>query len=346
VSTETAEIQCSNSECRIAQTGKCVEGLPLEKCPHIVRAVLAADVSPSGGAEPLAPPKPTPDLQLPKAERVEVSEASAILRAARSRMIAIVGPTSSGKTSLIASLCNLFQKGPVGILRFARSRTIFAFEQACHHARAASRRNTPETEHTHLGSGVGFYHLGLTDDGNFIQLLLSDRPGEDYRSVADDPTNASEFLEIRRADSILVMINGELLLDLTARHNVRQDALMILQGLKDGDVLSESQRLAVVLTKLDIIQGAQPSERDRALRDFDGIVNLIRARFGSFFHEVLPFKIAASPATEILPYAYGSDELLKFFVEPQMASEQKLPPRVESARAMGRYGMADIRSDS
>ena len=95
-----------------------------------------------------------------------------------------------------------------------------------------------------------------------------------------------------------------------------------------------------------MIHNAAVPERDRALRDFDGVVNLIRTRFGSTFHEILPFKIAASPATEILPYAYGSDELLKFWVEQQFALEPKLLPRTGSARAMGRFGMADGRSDS
>jgi hypothetical protein len=179
-----------------------------------------------------------------------------------------------------------------------------------------------------------------------MQLLLADRPGEDYRSVADDPRNASEFVEIRRADSLTILVNGELLLDQVARHDARQDTLMILQGLKDGDMLSKSQRLAIVLTKLDVIHSAQQSERDQALRDFDGVVNLIKARFGSIFHEILPFKIAASPATEILPYAFGSDELLKFWVEPQIATEPELLTARESFRAMGRFGLADVRSNS
>ena len=343
MSTDLTEIQCGNSECRVTQTGKCVEGLTLDKCPHILRNTTAQESAVTENIEPAA--QPAPNIQLAKAERLDLPDASAILRCAPSRLVAIVGPTSSGKTSLIASLCNLFQKGPVEDLRFACSRTFFAFEQACHHARATSRRNSPQTEHTHRGSGVGFYHLGLVHNASFMQLLLSDRPGEDYREVADDPTNASSFVEIRRADSILVMVNGELLLDLTARHNVRQDTLMILQGLKDGDVLSGSQRLAVVLTKLDVIQSAPPSEQDRAQRDFDGIVNLVKARFGTTFQEILPFKIAASPATEILPYAFGSNELLQFWVEPQIATTPRLLPRTKSARAMGRFGLADIRSE-
>ena len=342
MSADTVEIQCGNSECRVAETGKCVEGLALDKCPHILRSLAAPENASPNSVDAETKSKTEPDLQLPKAETLEVSEATAILRAAPSRLIAIVGPTSSGKTSLIASVSNLFQKGPVEDLSFARSRTMFAFEQACHHARAASRRNTPQTEHTHRGSGVAFYHLGIVRNGNFVQLLLADRPGEDYREVADDPTNASEFVEIRRADSILIMVNGEQLLDMTARHNVRNDTLMILQGLKDGDVLTGSQRLAVVLTKLDVIQSASSADHDRAQRDFDGIVNLIKARFNSVFSEILPFKIAASPATDILPYAYGSDELLQFWIETQPASEPKLLPKNDSVRAMGRFGMGDL----
>jgi len=341
---DAIEIQCSNLECRVAETGKCVEGLSFDKCPHILRDGTAQGAAIAEKVEPIAQIRA--NIQLPKAERLELADASAILRSARSSMVAIVGPTLSGKTSLIASLCNLFQQGPVDDLQFARSRTLFAFEQACHHARAASRRNSPQTEHTHRGSGVGFYHLALVHNSSPIQLLLSDRPGEDYREVADDPNNASSFVEIRRADSILILVNGELLLDLTARHNVRQDTLMILQGLKDGDVLSGSQRLAVVLTKLDVIRTALTADHDRAQRDFDGIVNLVRARFGETFKEILPFKIAASPATEILPYAFGSNELLKFWVEPQAATDPKLLQNIHPARAMGRFGIADDGSHS
>ena len=347
MSTEAIEITCGNSECRVAQTGKCVEGLAFDKCPHIARIADTVNTAAvEDGALVAASPLPVAELQLPKSERLDAAEATALMRTAPSRLIAIVGPTSSGKTSLIASLCNLFQKGAVEHLAFGRCKTFFAFEQACHHARAASRRSTPQTEHTHLGSGVGFYHLGLVSEGKLIQLFLSDRPGEDYRSVADDPDNASDFTEIKRADSIIIMVNGELLLDLTLRHNARTDTLMILQGLKDGEVLSASQRLAIVLTKLDAIQTADPAVRDRALRDFDGIVNMIRARFDSTFQEILPFRIAASPKTEVLPYAFGSDELLKFWVEPLAATEPKLEVGLPSARFIGRFGMGDQESAS
>jgi hypothetical protein len=138
-------------------------------------------------------------------------------------------------------------------------------------------------------------------------------------------------------------VNGELLLDIGLRHNVRQDTVMILQGLKDSDVLTGTQRLAVVLTKLDVIQTAALEVRDRALRDFDAILNMIRARFNESFEEILPFRIAASPASTVLPYAYGTDELLKFWMEPELVSKAPMS-QARPSRAMGRYGMQIQRS--
>lgn len=340
MSTESAEIQCANSECRVSQTGKCVEGFALDKCPHIARA--------GASAQPVADNKieaadSTPDISLAKSERLTLEEASAVMRAAPTRVIGIIGPTYSGKTSLIASLCDLFQLGRVGRFSFARSRTLFAFEQACHHARAVSRRNSPETEHTSLATGLGFYHLSVQHAAGLktTHLLFADRSGEDYGSVADNPRVATTFAEVRRADVITILVNGELLLDQSARHNVRHEILMILQGLLNGGVLSRNQRLAVVLTKLDLIQSASTADRGRTERDFDSLVKHIELNFAGVFHEIRFFQIAAQPETDILGHGYGILELLTFWSEPSLPGplEQSLMPR--AARAMGRFGMVD-----
>ncbi len=338
---QASEIQCSNPDCRVSQTGKCVEGHALDKCPHIARAAPDADVV--AVTDDAEAPDSTPEIALAKSERLNLEEASAVMRAAPTRVIAIIGPTSSGKTSMIASLCDLFQQGRIGELHFARSRTLFAFEQACHHARAASRRNSPQTEHTSLASGLGFYHLGVRNEATskMPHLLFADRSGEDYRSVADDPTVAAEFMEVRRADVVTALVNGELLLDLRSRHNVRHEIVMILQGLLNGDVLSAKQRLAVVLTKLDVVRTAPTADRERTERDFDGLVKQIETIFAQVFREIRPFKIAASPATTALPHGFGVSELLAFWTELSVTSSSAPSPVLKSARAMGRFGMSD-----
>jgi energy-coupling factor transporter ATP-binding protein EcfA2 len=339
-------LQCRNQECRVSETGKCVEGLALDKCPHF-------GLAPSTVAEPTTSEENAAvavlyEVSLEKADRLDIQGASAVLRAAPTHLIAIIGPTSSGKTSLIASLCDLFQQGRVGDISFARSRTFFAFEEACHHSRAASLRNVPQMEHTTLGSGVGFYHLALRDGGtpDLVNVLFADRSGEDYRSAADDPSNAASFVEVRRADCITILVTGEGLLDIALRHNVRQDIVMILQGLIDGGVTSLTQRVALVLTKLDLIQRADGVARARAERDFDDIVARVEALFGSLFAEIRSFKIAAAPATAVLSHGYGVSDVLHFWIapwSPSLARDMRLP---RAKRAMSRFGILEPGAES
>jgi len=75
---------------------------------------------------------------------------------------------------------------------------------------AASRSNSLQTEHASLAGGLGFYHLAVRNSAtsNVLHLLFADRSGEDYRAVADDPTVAPEFVEVRRADVITALVNG------------------------------------------------------------------------------------------------------------------------------------------
>jgi hypothetical protein len=211
-----------------------VEGLAFEECPHYGGNKQVKE--PRGAASENAAEEADKKegLSLPGGERLNVADASAVLRAGETRVVAIIGPTAAGKTTLIASLYNLFQKGPVAKLHFARSRTLSAFEQAWHHTRAVSQRATPYTERTPLSSGVGFYHLGLRNPLSpaVLDLLLADRPGEDYRSAADDPSVSAGFIEVLRADSISILVDGHRLIDVGARHNLLSEIQMILQGLE------------------------------------------------------------------------------------------------------------------
>jgi hypothetical protein len=159
--------------------------------------------------------------------------------------------------------------------------------------------------------------------------------------VADDPSVASEFVEVRRAEVITALVNGERLLDLSARHNVRHEMVMILQGLLNGEVLSKNQRLALVLTKFDAIHSASSADRDRTERDFEALVTHIQTIFPDVFQEVRSFKIAASPASTALPHGFGVAELLQFWTEPVTAVSFAAAHIPKAARAMGRFGMFD-----
>jgi hypothetical protein len=321
---DPGQIICANRDCRIAETGRCVEGLELTACPHY-------------GHEPIDEGEPsTPDdaenvvvgLRLPGADTLTLDGASRLLRKTGGCVIAVIGPRGVGKTSLIASLYDLFQKGAVAGVEYARSDTLHAFELACHDARAASRRSEPDMERTPLGE-VRFYHLdvagGLADHG--LTLLLGDRAGEEYRLAADDVSDAAPFPEVIRADTVTVLVDGQRLADAGARHNLRNEIIMILQALLDGGAFSGRQRLVLVLTKLDAVQASPHQER--ALADFASLQARVASVFGHAFGGIETCKVAASPKTGAMRHGTGVAEVLEFWAAPAappVAHRPTLPP--------------------
>ena len=306
---------CANTECGIAESGKCVEGLAPEQCPHYGRSTSSVPEAPSSGDVKRAEDVPR-RIGLPAGELLETDETASVLRSREARVVALVGPRDTGKTSVIAALYDLFQNGAVDGYRFAGSRTLRAFERACHDTRAASRRMEPETARTPLGAAK-FYQLALVapETQTMVELVLADRAGEQYRSVADDPSIAASFAEIDRADVVTLLVDGRRLLDLGARHNLRSEIELTVQGFIDGDVVAHRPRAAVVLTKLDLINAAPDGGRVEA--DFEGVVGSIRQLFGSAFSDIGVFRIAASPGTTTVQRGHGLADLLRFWMKTQ-----------------------------
>lgn len=314
---------CSNPDCRVADIGRCVDGFELHDCPRYGRDA-DEDMNASAVIDEESADGHVESIQLSTADTLTPSEASGLLRVGDARVIAILGPLGSGKTSLIASLYDLFQAGPVAEIEFSRSRTLHAFERACHDARSASRRSEPDMNRTPRG-GVRFYHLDIGGGaaGNVLTLVMGDRSGEEYQEVADDASIASVFCEVVRADSLTVLIDGERLLDAGARHNLRNETILMLQALHDRGSLRFGSRLALVLTKLDAVQDSSFAER--AVRDFDRLLSSLRLRFRDVLSSIEPFQIAASPKTD-MTRGTGLRELLSFWLQPAVTPARAAGP--------------------
>jgi hypothetical protein len=312
--------------------------LELAKCPHYGRAAGSQAKTLENAAQ-LTQSIEIP-VQLPAATRLSVDQASEAMRIGDSRVVAIVGAIEAGKTTLVASMYDMFQRGLVDNIGFFRSKTLFAFEEACHHSRSASQRAEPFANRTPIGA-FGFYHLGIRDLGSdsHIEILLADRSGEEYKLASDDPSVAREFAEIRRADVITVLVDGTRLLDIGARHNARSSVQMIILGILDSGIVKQSQHLALVLTKADEI--AQSKNGDRARLDFDDFVHRMQQRFGKSFADISPFVVAASPKTDVLPYGYGLSELLRYWVSSRQEPSPAPNPPITSSRAINRILVTD-----
>jgi len=93
---------CSNPDCTVEETGKCVEGLELDQCPQYGHP--PAPLPPQSEEEPSEEP-----LELSDGRLLDAQGASRILRQRDSRVVAVLGARNSGKTSLIASIYALLQ---------------------------------------------------------------------------------------------------------------------------------------------------------------------------------------------------------------------------------------------
>jgi len=318
-------IQCGNPDCKVAEDRKCVEGLPFDKCPH-----YGKPPQPKAAAETVA--DETHGMLLPSGDLLTISDANGVLRRGGSRVIAIVGPKEAGKTTLIASLFELFLRGTIGPYCFSSSRTLYAFERACHPSRAVSQRVVPKTERTLL-TDVHFYHLATRKDGaSVVDMLFADRNGEDYRTSVDDSSTVSGFVEIARADTITFLVDGSQLLHLTTRNSIASEVVAIAQALIDGGAIAGSPRVAIVLTKTDLIE--KSANRERTMRDFENLVARFRTLNSEAFGEIRSFKVAACPSDTTLPLGHGVSELLDYW---QAESPKPITPAQPYASRSTRF---------
>lgn len=327
-------ICCGNPACKVAESGKCIEGLDTASCPNYGKTPGSnPDVSHEVETAPAVAA-----ISFSTAQKLTVPEAVSLLRKRKSRVIAIVGPHDAGKTSLIASIHDLFQEGAIGDIEFASSSTLHAFEAASHDSRMESGRESPSTERTQRGR-VGFYHLdvGHNETQECITLLLGDRAGEEYLEAADDIELVHDLEEIRRADVINLLADGQRLLDPGARHNVISQIERILQALQGAGVISGRQRLALVMTKLDSVRDSENAKNsERAFQDFSKLEENVKARYASVFESINSFKVAASPKSTTISPGAGISELLGYWLLPRQCQSVAMPAPIVPARAIGR----------
>ena len=331
---EEVPVQCSNPECKVAQDGRCIEGIAdLESCTHYGKALVIID-----RPKWTAVTQPAPGVRLPGAEALARGDAQVVLRNQPCNVISIVGPFDSGKTSLIAGVFDLFQHGPVGGFAFAGSSTLHSFERACHDTRRASKRKKAGMERTPTGDAT-YFHLDLVQVGcqGKRAALVANRSGEDYMDAQSTPALADDFVELHRADIVTVLADGERLLDLGLRHQVRDDICLTLRAFQESGATRSSQRLAVVLTKLDaVLEDGAKSER--ALQFFESIVQDVGAQFSQYFMDIQSFRVAASPQSSSARRGEGMVDLLRYWMsEPGRLRPAEVPVAIPAAaRSFGR----------
>lgn len=325
-------VRCSNPACKVAETGKCIEGLELSTCANYGKEPRIIEESTGVTDAPVE----IQTIQFSSASHLSTDEATQLLGRFPTQVIAILGPHDAGKTSLIARVYEMFQRGPISGYAFAGSRTLHAFEWVCHDSRSASERDTPDTERTKRGD-VSFYHLdvGHPAPEAITTLLLADRAGEEYREATDNISRARELEELRRANVLTLLVDGERLSNLRTRHSVVEQVSNTLLAIHQAGVLSPHQRLALVLTKLDLVQ--ESVHHDRAIAGFAKLHADLEKQYATTVSQIAKYEVAALPKSPNVAAGYGVAGLFEYWLQvpsPVACSLQEV--RVPD-RAIDRY---------
>jgi hypothetical protein len=333
-----AAVTCAQAGCKVPEGGTCLDGFnPASKCPHygkplqIVDAKIAADAALKG-------------VPLPSGEDIDVPDVFQLTRNSLCRIIIIAGAEDSGKTTLIASLYERFQRGSVGEYLFAGCSTAYGFERRCHRARAVSRGTKADTFRTALSAGQRFLHLSLgrvNQPTHRRDLIVSDLAGEYFRQARDSSEDARRLAFIARADHFVMLVDGERLIEPETRAAARMEADQTLRSILEVGHLSNRGYVDVVFTKWDKVLLCP--ERDAIEAFVADTRTLLNERLASKVGRLRFFKTALRRMPGgATPAGYDIDQLLKPWLEESWLDQSPLEtkPAVQSARAFDWFGTA------
>jgi energy-coupling factor transporter ATP-binding protein EcfA2 len=247
---------------------------------------------------------------LPSTRLFDQTAAESFLRRAPATIVAIIGERGSGKTTLVSTIYERFLREPFGGYFFALSRTLTGFEQRLFTSRLASGRTKPATPRTSNNDPLNFFHLAVareSDPSVHINLLLSERAGELYRQVRDNPAKALELPEITKADHIAVVIDGRRLIDPTFAAEAAAETRGLIRALADSSAVPATACVQVVTTKMDLLTGRGKATARAALKELqEALTKSFSARFANFQH----FEVTARDPKAKVAVGSGTERLL------------------------------------
>lgn len=336
---------CSQAECKVGETGTCLEGLVPEECSHHEWTSEEQPEEEQGnGAD--AEQSETEVVEtlmrdFHHGEALTLAEAGVITASGPSRLVVLAGDQKCGKTTLLTSIYEKFLKGPFCDLTFAESLTLPGFEQRAFQARMDSGRDRADTPRTNLPEGLKVLHLCLVAEDpepRRVHALFGDLSGERYRLSRESTADAQELQFLRRTDQLCLLVDGRRLADPRERHGALGEAHGTLRSLLEAQVLGGESQIDLVCSKWDLVHG-----NGEVVGFVDRGFDKIRVAFEDDVRKFRICRIAARPAqvTAEIPHGFGVGELLKGWMCPKPRIGRidiSLPKAQPDERECARYG--------
>ncbi len=321
-------IECNNSDCKVQEDGICIEGhSEVSECPNIQpikleevnvdsQDTLVNEITDQQFSENTTVPDEIIMTDLPDGSTLSEEEIYNLSSETQTQLIILAGAYESGKTTLLASIWQLFLDGPFAGYLFAGSFTLPGFEERCHLSMITSERAIPITKHTGLIEKTILHLKVNSSENNGSQnLLFSDLAGEWYRLAKDSVEECKKITLLSRADHITILIDGKKLIKPKKKHEAFSNVRMLLRSFIDAEMVDQNTFVEIVFAKWDLIEPI--IKKDKSLRDFIEIIKkdlqeLVQTRVGKLTF----FQIAARPEIgSDINFGYNLDKLFKTWVQ-------------------------------
>ncbi len=248
-------------------------------------------------------------FKLPHGNALTLEEIYEITAAEENKLIALIGPSASGKTTIETTLYQLFQIEPLANLCFAGSSTLLGYESRAFNTRTSSNNVVATTPRTSRNEQNIFLHLKLCDldTEKKINYLFADIAGEEifsYKGRTDLLVENMSYL--KAVGDYAFVLDGEQLYDDSLRNGVMDSMRGMVRTIFDAKLYSKQTRVQIIISKYDIISQLNNVDISRINISINSLVNLIR----NYDIEVTVHNVAAMPKNKNFNVGFGLQELL------------------------------------
>jgi hypothetical protein len=339
---------CNEEGCEVLTTGKCVNGLVLNECPHYKETNDDDDFDETSLNYETDKPEEIDKkvgnvVEFYSGKALKVNEVNRISSAAVSRLIILAGMPDAGKTTLLLSLMHLFQTKPeFENYLFAGSETLLDFEEKAHPSKADSESVEENTGRTPIGPAT-FLHLSVTNkqtDQN-TNLIFTDISGELFNALKDSTEQCKKFTLAERADHFVLLFDAERITNLQDRGTAKAAGIGIIKSLVQAGTLKPHTRIQIVFSRWDLyLKKGQTDNNDEYITV---LKDDIKKLFGKSF-ELEFFEISARPQKKLLTFGYGIQKIFPMWVSQSIldgVSKKTNLPESTSGRQYLQYNFND-----
>lgn len=317
---------CRQEGCSAATDGRCLEGLSFEECPN--SSLVDEDVEIEEEEEEIEGHEPSVenvvsdqvlqsdiDHHFYGGNELSLDEAYHITASSLSTIIILAGKAESGKTTLLATLYELFLNGPYLDYSFCGSKTLIGFEKRAFLSRIDCGLDQPDTERTKPDYDQKLLHLVVrkTDLSEpKCNLLFTDISGEIFTRALHSFDEIKKLNLIPRADHLVIAIDGDKISNLTSRHETISTSSKLLRACIESKMINENKFVDIIFTKYDIVLSDGADNNTDAYIDHE--ISSFKNKYESKVGRLRFFKVAARPTKGELKQGYGLEHLFLSWV--------------------------------